>query len=116
MNKLSPEEFARLLKELDNSSVNTLISKNKLYSADGDCLHNFRIGGDISGLTPAQTCWGYLTKHLASLRDIVFTNDFTDGDILLEKCQDAINYIRFLYCIGMNEHNVFMKGENDNEN
>lgn len=88
---------------MEGSSQNTLISKNALYSANGDCLHNFRSGGEILGGTPAEACWGYLTKHLVALRDKVQNNDFTDREDFLEKCQDSINYIRFLWCIGNEE-------------
>ena len=35
---------------------------------------------------------------------MVEKNEF-DKDDFLEKCQDSINYIRFLYCIGMEENN-----------
>lgn len=96
--------FEKLLKQLDDSSVNTLIEKNKRYGKDRDVLHNFNIGADIMGGTPAQACWGYLTKHLVALRDMVEKNEF-DKDDFLEKCQDSINYIRFLYCIGIEENN-----------
>lgn len=96
--------FEKLLKQLDDSSVNTLIEKNKRYGKDRDVLHNFNVGADIMGGTPAQACWGYLTKHLVALRDMVEKNEF-DKDDFLEKCQDSINYIRFLYCIGMEENN-----------
>jgi hypothetical protein len=47
MNKMSPEEFQRLLDELDGNSLNTLKEKNARYSSDGDSLHNFRKGADI---------------------------------------------------------------------
>ena len=96
--------FEKLLKQLDDSSVNTLIEKNKRYGKSDDVLHNFNTGADIMGGTPAQACWGYLTKHLVALRDMVEKNEF-DKDDFLEKCQDSINYIRFLYCIGMEENN-----------
>ena len=96
--------FEKLLKQLDDSSVNTLIEKNKRYGKSDDVLHNFNVGADIMGGTPAQACWGYLTKHLVALRDMVEKNEF-DKDDFLEKCQDSINYIRFLYCIGMEENN-----------
>lgn len=94
--------FEKLLKQLDSSSVSTLIEKNKRYGKPDDVLHNFNAGAEIMGGTPAQACWGYLTKHLVALRDMVEKNKF-DRDDLLEKCQDSINYIRFLYCIGMEE-------------
>lgn len=109
-NKVMPaERFNKLLDELDGSSLQTLKEKNAKYSSNGDCLHNFRSGAEILGGTPAQACWGYLTKHLVALRDIVERNDFSDKDDFLEKCQDSINYIRFLWCIGND------KGEHIND-
>lgn len=101
---MQSEEFKRLLEELDGSSVKTLVEKNARYSSTSDCLHNFVSGGEIVGGTPAQACWGYMTKHLVALRDMVERNDFSNREDFLEKCQDTINYIRFLWCIG-NERN-----------
>lgn len=106
-------EFKALLEILDGNSVETLASKNAKYSTNGDALHNFRSGADIMGGTPAQACWGYLTKHLTALRDMVERNDFSDRADFLEKCQDTINYIRFLWCIG-NESNKLRKEININ--
>lgn len=100
MYKMSKEEFQRLLDELDGNSLATLKEKNFRYSSNDDSLHNFRSGADIAGGTPAQACWGYLTKHLVALRDMVQNDDFHNRDDFLEKCQDSINYIRFLWCIG----------------
>ena len=109
--KMDTETFKSLLDELDGNSLQTLKEKNARYSINGDCLHNFRSGAEITGRTPAQTCWGYMSKHLVALRDKVERNDFSDREDFLEKCQDTINYIRFLWCIG-NEENNNIKGEN----
>lgn len=106
---MEQERFQLLLDELDGNSLETLKSKNARYSSSDDSLHNFRAGGDILGGTPAQACWGYLTKHLTALRDMVQRDDFSNRDDFLEKCQDSINYIRFLWCIGNDETNT--KGE-----
>lgn len=97
---MKAEQFKELLEELDANSVKTLAEKNSRYAQNGDCLHNFRSGADIVGGTPAQACWGYLTKHLVALRDMVNRNDFSNREDFLEKCQDTINYVRFLWCIG----------------
>lgn len=97
---MNSDRFKELLDELDGNSVQTLAEKNARYSQNGDCLHNFRSGADVAGGTPAQACWGYLTKHLVALRDMVQINDFSNREDFLEKCQDTINYIRFLWCIG----------------
>ena len=102
-------KFEGLLRELDENSLETLLRKNALYSAENDRLHNFNAGGDIFGGTPAQACWGYLTKHLVALRDMVMRNDFNDRDDFMEKCQDSINYIRFLWCIGNEEIDKYVR-------
>lgn len=95
--------FEALMKELDANSLDTLLAKNARYAPGDDALHNFNAGADVFGGTAAQACWGYLTKHLVALRDKVQSNDFHDREDLLEKCQDAINYIRFLWCIANEE-------------
>ena len=102
---MNADKFKELLEELDGNSVQTLAEKNARYAQNGDCLHNFRSGAEIAGGTPAQACWGYMTKHLVALRDKVLKNDFSDREDFLEKCQDTINYIRFLWCIGNDKMN-----------
>ena len=97
------EVFERLLDELDGNSLATLKQKNARYASSNDCLHNFESGAEIMGGTPAQCAWGYMTKHLVALRDKVERNDFSDRNDLLEKCQDIINYIRFIWLIGNEE-------------
>lgn len=102
--------FEALLNELDANSVKTLVEKNARYATSEDAIHNFKMGADIAGGTPAQACWGYVTKHLVALRDMVQRDDFSNREDFLEKCQDTINYIRFLWCIGNDSNN---KKEND---
>lgn len=117
---MTSERFEELVNELDGNSVNTLITKNRLYAQNGDSLHNFRSGAEIAGRSSAEACWGYMTKHLVALRDKVMNNDFSDREDFLEKCQDTINYIRFLWCIGNEENeklttNMKMRKEDCNE-
>lgn len=97
---MNADKFKELLEELDGNSVQTLAEKNARYAQNGDCLHNFRRGASINNETLAQTCWGYMSKHLVALQDKVEHDDFSDREDFLEKCQDTINYIRFLWCIG----------------
>lgn len=91
--------FNKLIDELDASSKNVLKNKNALYGKKDDPLHNFKEGASIANCTPAQCCWGYLTKHLVALRDKVEYSDWSDRDDLLEKCQDSINYIYFIWLL-----------------
>ena len=97
---MNAETFNKLLDELDGNSLEPLKQRNAKYASTDDCLHHFDSGAAIMGGTPAQCAWGYMTKHLVALRDKVQKNDFSDRDDLLEKCQDIINYIRFIWLIG----------------
>lgn len=97
---MNMEMFNKLLYELDGNSLETLKNKNSRYASTEDPLHNFKSGAEVMGTTPAQCAWGYMTKHLVALRDKVQKDDFRDREDLLEKCQDIINYIRFIWIIG----------------
>lgn len=112
---MESKRFKELLDELDGNSLETLKEKNARYSQNGDCLHNFRSGAEITGGTPAQACWGYVTKHLVALRDMVIKDDFSNREDFLEKCQDTINYIRFLWCIGNDEREDLCELELDGD-
>ena len=102
---MNVSDFNAFILELSDATDRTMIAKNDGQYAKGseDKLHNFVAGAEISGMTPAQTCWGYLTKHLTALRDKVMRNDFSDRDDLKEKCMDSINYIRFIWLLGNEE-------------
>lgn len=97
---MTREVFNKLIDELYFSAKNVLKNKNALYGKKDDPLHNFKEGASIANCTPAQCCWGYMTKHLVALRDKVEYSDWSDRDDLLEKCQDSIIYICFIWLLG----------------
>ena len=97
---MTHEDFKTCLEELDGQGAKTLVEKNARYSSSDDALHNFKMGAEVMGGTPAQACWGYMTKHLVALRDMVQRNNFSNREDFLEKCQDIINYIRFIWALG----------------
>ena len=106
---MTKERFKELLEELDGESLNTLTVKNARYSSENDALHNFKVGAAISGMTPAQTAWGYMTKHLTALRDMIQRDNFANKEDLLEKIQDSINYLRFIWAIANEEDKINYK-------
>ena len=106
---MTNERFQELVKELRDKSMDTMLKKNANY-ADEDRLHNFKVGAAITGGTPAQAALGYMAKHLASLQDKVRKNDFHDREDLLEKCQDIINYVVFIWCCGNEERDKYTQG------
>lgn len=103
--------FEELVAELRDASLDTLLRKNAKY-ADEDRLHNFHRGAEIMGGTPAQAALGYMTKHLAALTDMVQKDNFTDREDLLEKCQDIINYICFIWCCGNERRDDYVTAGN----
>lgn len=108
---MTTERFNELVNELRSASLDTLVAKNAGYSSDDDKLHNFHAGAEVMGGTAAQAAWGYATKHLVALRDKIQRNDFHDRDDFLEKCQDAINYICLIWCIGNEERAKYNCGD-----
>ena len=101
--RVTYEIFCELVDELNETSNGTMTQKGNNYAPGGDRLHNFHAGAEIMGCTPAQVCWGYMTKHLVALRDKVQRNDFSNREDVKEKCQDIINYIKILWCIANEE-------------
>ena len=107
---MTHEDFKICLKELDGQGTKTLAEKNARYSSFDDALHNFKMGAEVMGGTPAQACWGYMTKHLVALRDMIQRNDFSNREDVLEKIQDSINYLRFIWAISEEERNKCTSG------
>ena len=110
---MTHENFKKLLEELDGNASETLAEKNARYSSSDDALHNFKSGAEIMGGTPAQACWGYLTKHLTALRDMIQRDDFSNRNDFLEKVQDSMNYLRFIWALGNEGFENKFIGTND---
>lgn len=100
---MNQSDFEKLISEIRDASLETLIQRNGNYAPEADKIHNFRAGGRILGKTPAQVALGYMTKHLVSLIDKVERNNFSDRADLLEKCQDIINYTAIIWVCGNEE-------------
>lgn len=105
---MNNERFEALVREIREKSLDTLLKKNANYGNE-DRLHNFRAGAAIVGGTPAQAALGYMAKHLASLVDKVNANDFHDREDFLEKVQDSINYLVFIWCCGNEEIDKYIQ-------
>lgn len=94
---MTHETFSKRIDEIQTRSLRVLSAKNAKYST-GDAIHNFQVGGDILGVTPATTAFSYMTKHLVALRDMCETYEI-DPEDLKEKCGDIINYVAIIYAI-----------------
>lgn len=98
---MTHERFNEVIEFIRKESLDVLLQRNGNYAkGSDDALHNFKVGADIDGSTPAQAAWGYMTKHLVALRDKIKNNDFSNHEDLCEKCVDIINYTAILFAIG----------------
>ena len=104
---MTSERFEQLIDQLETQSLKTLKEKNRKYTAkSGDALHNFRTGAAVDGSTMPQTIWHYWKKHFISLLDKIQEDNWQDKDDALEKIQDSINYLRFIWCAINDEEEI----------
>ena len=93
---MNQEEFEAVFEETVEKCRSVLVYKAKEYAVDGDRMHNFKKAAAVIGGTPEQALWGFLTKHLVSLSDMVASGEnFSDG-LWDEKLGDALNYLFLL--------------------
>jgi hypothetical protein len=97
---MTPSDFNRIVARRVRLIDKVLASKAKEY-ADGqaDRLHNFKMGAEMSRTSPERALWGYLTKHLVSVLDMVCAADEEmppPAELIDEKIGDCINYFILL--------------------
>lgn len=97
---MKSEEFNQLFEDSVAQERVTLGVKREEYAGNSDRLENFHTGSEITGLTPMQTLWGYLAKHLASVRDIV-NGKVVSREVLREKIGDSRNYLVLLEALAL---------------
>jgi hypothetical protein len=96
MTKLNSEEFEAVFEKVVAQCRNVLVIKAREYATDEDRLHNFKKGAILTGGTPKTALWGFLTKHLVSLSDMVESNRTYTNQQWDEKIGDSINYLILL--------------------
>lgn len=100
---MTRDEFGRLLELRVGKICATLDSKAKEYAAESDRLHNFKATASEFGGTPTQALWGFLLKHLTSVRDMAMGIRPITPEAVDEKVGDAINYLILLEAVFKDE-------------
>ena len=90
--------FAALLEEKSAEYTDRLARKQKEYATE-DRLHNFKVAAAFQQCTVPQALFGFLTKHLVSLSDMIRSGESYSDDIWDEKIGDSINYLFLLSLI-----------------
>jgi len=97
-------DFQAILEYCFDEEKKLIGVKAEDYARDGDRLANFKSGAAFTGLSPRQTLWGYLAKHLSSVKEIVDGKNVSRS-ILREKIGDARNYLLLLEALVLEEIN-----------
>lgn len=78
------------------ASKAVLVVKAGEYAGGGDRLHNFKKSAILVDGTPEQALWGFITKHLVSLSDMVYSGKDYPTAVWDEKIGDSLNYLILL--------------------
>ena len=97
--------FESLVNDFMLNANDVLLKKNATYESEEDVFANFTDGANITGMTPEQTAFSYQAKHLASFKNMIMHNDFSDFKDFEEKCTDIVNYVAIIYAM------VVMRGK-----
>jgi len=100
---MTPERFNQMLDESFQKIYDVLGAKAEEYAVGSDRLHNFIQAGKFKQETPAQALWGFETKHLISIQDMVKSGDYYPLEKWDEKIFDAINYLLLLRAVVIDE-------------
>lgn len=93
---MNQEEFEQVFNRQVKQSREVLVKKAGEYAHPDDRLRNFRIGSALTGETPEQVIWGFNTKHIVSISDMVQGGENFTKAQWDEKIGDAINYLILL--------------------
>lgn len=91
------EEFDQFLEETFESTRKVLASKGEEYAGDSSSrFHNFEIAAALNRELPEEALWGFVTKHIVSLSDMVVIPEHATLAAWDEKIGDVINYMILL--------------------
>lgn len=103
---MEQKEFYEYLGNIIKIQEEKLLNKGKEYAQSIDMLCNFKKAAKINDTTPEQALWGYATKHLCSIIDIVENPDNVSEEKLLEKVTDMQCYLSLLACLVKERNNL----------
>lgn len=120
---MTREKQLQLIKELDDSLINVLISKGSDYATE-DVLSNFkRLGAAAKALNiDVQSAHGYalfmVLMKLDRINNLVSSGKTPSNESVADSFGDLINYAKLDYCIitEMSEAPVVVFKEFPNEN
>jgi hypothetical protein len=68
---MNQEDFKRIVDTTIQDTAAILIAKGEEYAGSADRLANFKRGATLTGITPLQCCFVYMSKHYDSISTYV---------------------------------------------
>jgi hypothetical protein len=93
---MTAAEFSVLIHARCEKTHAVLNTKGEEYSVASDKLYNFKATAKEFGGTPEQALWGFMKKHLMSIKDMVDGVREPTPEMVNEKIGDAVNYLILL--------------------
>lgn len=93
---MNQERFNEIVNKTVKRSTDLLVVKQAEYNLSKDRFDSFKHGAGITGWKPDQVLLGYLTKHLASIIEMINSDQKFSEEKIDEKIGDAINYFLLL--------------------
>jgi hypothetical protein len=113
---MTNEQFDQVVEWFQNDwQANTLVSKGKEYTADGDRLSNFKEIAWLTGLRPAQVAVVLKLKGEISFIKKVFSNKPMTEEFVNEKLGDEYNYIPLIKALLIDENLIINKEKSNDE-
>ena len=103
---MTQEKFNAFAKNFVKQTTSVLYAKGKSYALNrDDRLEHFKRAAEYLSTTPKEACLAQLTKHLISIRDMVWTKEIAkfSPEQWDEKIGDAINYLVLLRALVIDE-------------
>ncbi len=93
---MKAEEFDLVVEKVQTKCRSVLGKKADHYAGEEDRLENFVRAGELQGGTPADACFGMLSKHLVSIAMMLEYEEPANMKQWDEKIIDAVNYLILL--------------------
>lgn len=86
------------LEEFQNSMFLTILAKGNDY-ANSDRLSNFKLAGQIAGITAEQQCLSLIATKVARVSNLINSDRKPENEAITDSLLDLANYAFLLNCV-----------------
>ena len=99
-------EIMKIVNRRHELRISALAAKSSIYAVDNeDNLQNFKDAAKFLGSTPQQVLFGFVTKHIIAVKDVVRSGRRPEDRWIGEYLGDMHNYLDLMECLWAEEDN-----------